>query len=189
MNEEDKKLVNEYLAGNEAAFEKLLKKHLKPVFNFVFQFVKDKNAAEDVAQETFVKAWKNLHRFDRDKKFKTWLFAIAKNTAFDYLKKKKTIPFSVFADKDGNNPMEETRDQEIWPDEILERKNLAQELDKKLKQIPEKYRIILLMRYKEDFSLLEIAAILDKPYNTIKSCHGRAIFQLRKAFLESSASK
>ena len=193
MDKEDNKSVEDFLAGDEAAFEKLLQKYLKPVFNFLCQLVRDRNIAEDLAQETFVKVWKNMRRFDSDKKFKTWVFAIAKNTAFDFFKKKKTIPFSVFADEDGNNPLEEINGDDSpageLPDEILMKKDLTRELDEKLEQIPEKYKIILLMRYKEDFSLGEISEILGKPYNTIKSSHSRALFQLKKVFMEDNASE
>jgi len=178
--EEDKQLVKEFLDGNDYSFEKLLGKYLKPVFNFVYQLTGDMTASEDLTQESFVKAWKNIKKFDTEKSFKTWIFTIAKNTAYDYFKKKKTIPFSSFVDEEGNNRLENMSDGNILPDEILERKDIARELDKKINEIPKHYRIILLLRYREDLSLQEIAGILGKPYNTIKSGHQRALEKLRK---------
>lgn len=180
MNLEDNKLVRKFLEGDEGAFSQLVKKYLKPVYNFLYYFTRNRSELDDLAQVTFIKVWKNLRKFDRKKKFKTWIFAIAKNTAYDFFQKKKTIPFSNFTDEEGNNKLENISDESILPDEILDRKNIAQELEKKLAEIPKYYRIILTLHYKEDFSLQEIAEILDKPYNTIKSGHQRALIKLKE---------
>lgn len=183
MEKSDKNLVEEYLDGDESAFSGLLNKHLKPVYNFVYRFVNEAQTANDLVQETFLKAWKNIKRFDTGKNFKTWIFTIAKNTTYDYLRKKKTIPFSNFIDEEGNNKLENISEDEILSDEILNRKNIAQEMEKKLNEIPEKYRIILTMHYKEDFSLQEIAQILGEPYNTIKSRHIRGLKKLKELII------
>lgn len=177
---EDSLLVDNYINGKEEAFEKLLNKYLKPVYNFIFRLTSDRSAADDLTQDTFVKAWRNIGSFSRDKKFKTWLFTIAKNTAFDYFKKKKAIPFSNFADEEGNSELDNLSDNEILPDELLAKADSAELIEKKLSEIPDPYRIILLLHYKEDFSLSEIAKILDKPYNTVKSRHQRALAKLKR---------
>lgn len=176
----DKKLVEEFIGGNEKSFDALVSAHLRPVYNFVFQFVRDEAVSQDIVQETFVKAWKNIKKFDREKSFKTWIFTIAKNTAYDYFKKKKTIPFSNFIDEEGNDKLENISDNNILPDEILERKDVAKEISEKLEMLPENYRMILTLRYKEDFSLQEISEILKIPYNTIKSAHQRALGKLKE---------
>jgi len=213
MDKSDEQIVQKYLSGEEAAFSELLKKYLKSVYNFIFRLVGDCDATEDLTQETFVKVWKNLHKFDfqgsrlvtrRDRQnkklapyrtessgsgFKTWIFTIAKNTTFDYFKKKKEVPFSAFADEEGESVFNEISDENILPDKILHRKDIAEELDSILQKLLPHYRAILLLRYKEDFSLHEIAEILDEPYNTVKSRHQRAILRLKQAFLESDASR
>lgn len=178
----DEKLVADYLFGNEIAFEKLLNRYLKPIYNFLFRITRNRAVAEDLSQDTFLKVWKNLEHFNPEKKFKTWIFAIAKNTAFDWLKKKKEIAFSTFLDEDGDNWLENISDENTISDEILHRKDIANELEEKLQKIPVHYRAILLLRYKEDFSLHEITEILGEPYNTIKSRHRRALLELRKLF-------
>jgi RNA polymerase sigma-70 factor (ECF subfamily) len=172
-------LIEKTLSGDEAAYSAIVKTYLKPVYNFVYRLVNDRDTAEDLAQETFVKAWKNIHHFDMGKNFRTWLFTIAKNTTFDYLKKKKEIPFSTFADEEGESWLENIADENILPDEILERSDLAEELEKILEKIPVHYRAILLLHYKEDLSLHEIAEILGEPYNTIKSRHQRGLGKLK----------
>lgn len=182
METTDKKLIAEFLAGSDEAFEQLVNRYLKAIYNFLYQFTQDKDSLDDLVQETFIKAWKNIKKFDLQKNFRTWLYAIAKNTAYDFLKKKKTVPFSNFFDNDGNNQLDNISEDQPLPDELLARADLVQELEKKLQKIPDNYRIILLMRYKDDFSLQEIAEILNVSYNTVKSQHARALASLKKAF-------
>lgn len=197
MQTEDKRLIVNYLKGDDSAFEQLLKKYLKPIYNFIYQLTGDIAQAEDLTQVTFIKAWKNIRKFDprrsrfatlrgrQNKSFKTWLFTIAKNTAYDYLKKKKTLPFSNFIDEEGNNRLENISDDDILPPELLEKADEAKELELALSKISNQYRIILLMRYKNDFSLAEISEILNLPYNTVKSQHQRALLALKKVLLVS----
>ncbi len=183
MELSDKQLVENFLEGNDSAFPRLVKRYLKPVYNFLYQLAGDPSALDDLAQETFIKVWKNISRFDQSRSFKVWVFAIAKNTAYDYLKKKKTIPFSRFTDENGDNHLENIKEEKILPDELLEKEDFAKELEEKLKKIPEQYRIILLMHYKNDLALSEVAEILNLPYNTVKSQHQRALAALKAAFL------
>ena len=183
MELSDKQLIEAFLAGDDAAFEELVKRYLKTVYNFLYRLTGgDMAALDDLTQVTFIKAWKNIRRFDREKNFKTWIFTIAKNTAYDYFKKKKTVPFSLFEDGEGNSRLENISEDKLLPDEILDKAQSVEALDEKLKKIPDRYRIILLMRYKDDLSLQEIAEILDLPYNTVKSQHQRALAKLRQEF-------
>lgn len=180
MEQEDRQLIQDFFRGDDAAFEQLVKKYLKPIYNFLYQLTGDFSVVDDLTQETFIKVWKNMHRFDNKRSFKTWVFTIAKNTAYDYFKKKKTIPFSRFLDEEGKNKLEDIADEDILPDEILMKNEVKLELDKKLKELPEKYRLVLTLRYQEDFSLMEISQILNIPYNTAKSNHSRALKILRE---------
>jgi RNA polymerase sigma-70 factor (ECF subfamily) len=183
MDTSENQLISKTLDGDEDAFAEIVKIYLKVIYNFVFRMVGDRDTAEDLTQEAFVRAWKNLSRFDQNKGFKTWLFTIAKNTAYDYLKKKKEIPFSSFADEEGESWLENVADENILPDEILERNDLAEELERILEKIPLHYRATLILHYKEDFSLHEIAEILGEPYNTIKSRHQRGLRKLKELLL------
>ena len=115
----DEEIVKNFFARDDSAFPTLLDRYLKPILNFINQMVGDYQVAEDLTQETFIKAWKNLGRFEQDKKFKTWIFTIAKNTAFDHLRKKKSIPFSFFVDKDGRNYLEETLEEKTNKSRLL----------------------------------------------------------------------
>lgn len=185
---DDRQLVERHLGGDEGAFPLLVHRYLPSLYGFLFQLVGDRMTAEDLAQETFLKAWKHLSRFERDKSFKTWLFAIGKNTAYDFFKKKKTIAFSSFENAEGNNPLENVSEDTILPDELLMREDAAAELEVVLSVLPEHYRALLHLCYRQDFSLKEAAEILGEPYNTVKSKHTRALSALRKVLLERRAS-
>ncbi len=189
MIETDEQLVSAYLRGNDAAFTVLVDRYMKHLYHFARQLVGENQAAEDIVQDTFLKAWKNLKRFDRTKSWKTWIFAIAKNTAYDALKKKKTLPFSSFKNEAGLNMLENTPLDEVHPDELLDRELTVQTLDQGLQQLHPDHRVILVLRYQDDFSLHEIATILKEPYNTVKSRHQRALRSLKQVLKRSNASE
>jgi len=183
MERTDKKLIQDFLRGDEESFAVLVNRYLRMTYNFLYQITKDKNIIDDLTQETFLKAWKYIKKFDTEKNFKTWLFTIAKNTAFDYFKKKKTTPFAFFETEEGYNKLEKIVDTEKDLEEIIGKKELEKELDNKLEKISPVYRIVLILRYKDGFSIQEIAEILGKPQNTVKSQHQRALLALKKELL------
>lgn len=183
MEETDEQLVADYLAGDEAVFALLLDRYMRSLYGFVFQMTRNESAAEDVVQETFIKVWKHLGRFDQKKSFKTWIFAIAKNTAYDFLKKKKTIPFSALQNEEGDSVLENISDGSPHPEDILDREATARDLEEKLATMTPAYRELLRLHYQLGFSLHEVSEVLGEPYNTIKSRHKRALQSLRNAFL------
>lgn len=186
MPQDDRQLIADSLLGDDEAFGRLLSKYLSSVYNFVVQLTRDRIVAEDLAQETFIKAWKNLARFDQKRNFKTWLFAIAKNTTYDFFKKKKSIPFSFFEDEEGQSSLAMLDTETVSPETILDKGETQEMVEAALQDIPELYRTLLTLAYQEDFSLAEISEILDVPYNTIKSRHQRALKLLKQA-LEKTA--
>ena len=119
------------------------------------------------SDQKLIKVWKNLRKFDKNKKFTTWIFQIAKNTCFDFLKKKKPILVSDFSSFE--IPVEPA---------FLARL----EINSLLEQLPLKYRLIMFLRYNDHFNFREIAEILEEPLNTIKSRHRRALIILKKLF-------
>lgn len=184
----DRELIEDFRSGNERAFQSLVEKHAGSVYAFLYRMVQDRTAGEDLVQETFIKVWKHLARFDTDKPFRTWLFAIAKNSAYDWLKKKKPLPFSAFSGADETEPFADEPDTEPLPDELIFREEAAHELDRVLAELPEKYRSLIVLVYQDGFSLHEAAEVSGESYNTIKSRHQRAMKQLR-ALLGDAASK
>jgi len=185
----DEELVLDYLSGNEAAFAELTNRHLSGVYSFALRLVGDAAAAEDIAQETFLKAWKSLKKYnEKTSKFKTWLLRIARNTAIDHLRKKKHVPMSYFENETGGNVLAETvADQEELAPAILERLDDARELNRTLDLLGPKHREILLLYYSNDCTFEEIAGMLNEPTNTVKSRHRRALSALRDLLGDSLA--
>ena len=181
MNRSGEQLILDYIKGDEASLEWLVNRYLKPIYSFTHRYVGNAQDAEDVTQEGFVKAWKHLERFDQSKSFKTWIFSIAKNTAIDFFKKKKAIPFSEFENEEGEKMIIETlADPFPLPHELLERAGMAQMLTAAMDKLFPKYRMVLFLRYNDHFNFREIAESLGEPINTVKSRHRRALILLRE---------
>jgi RNA polymerase sigma-70 factor (ECF subfamily) len=182
----DKKLIVNYLVGDEKSLEILIHRYLKPIYSFVYRYVGNGDEAEDITQEVFVKMWKSLKKFDQKKKFKTWIFTIAKNACLDFLKKKKTIPFSEFENEEGENKLIETLvDPAPLPDELFERASIGEMLSAAINQLAPKYCLVLSLRYNDHFTFREITRVLGEPLNTIKSRYRRALIKLKRLLSDS----
>ncbi len=175
----DEELVAGHLTGDENAFALLVQRHLKSVYSFAARSVGDE--AEDVVQDTFLKVWKNLKKYDpRNAKFKTWLMHITRNTTIDYLRKKKSFVFSDFENLNDNVHISNVQDPEDLPDEIVARAHDAQNVEAILKKLAFNYREVLLLRYMNHMTFEEISKILDEPVNTVRSRHHRGLAKLRQ---------
>lgn len=181
VKKSDEKLVRAYLTGEETAFEILLDRYLKPIYNFVYRLVWNKETAEDIVQETFFKVWQNLKKFDQKRKLKPWLYAIARNTTIDHLRKKSFLPFAIFSkNNEDDNFLENIADDKIDFEENFDRKINKEKLEKGLRKLDLIYKEVLLLYYQNEFSLIEISLILKLPYNTVKSRFRRGVVILKK---------
>lgn len=186
-NFSDNKLINDYFLGDEKALEILIQRYLKTVYIFLFRYIGNAKEAEDISQKVFISVWRNLRKFDQSKSLKAWILGIAKNAAIDFFRKKKTIPFSAFEDESGENVLENTmKSEEFLPEEILENKNIKQELERVMGKIPQKYRATLMFYYKDGLNFREIADLLDVPMNTVKSWHRRGLMKLRELLVKQT---
>lgn len=182
MNDED--LVIAYRKGDEKALKALIERYLRPIFGFVYSMVGTKGDAEDITQDVMVSAWRHLDSFDTDRKFRTWIYAIAKNASFNWIKKKKPLVFSSLAygtDQDESEHITEAIPSEDPPlesryDEAM-RNDSVREAIRNLNPI---YSVVLLLYYIEGFTLQEIATMHDIPINTVKSRHRRALEQIKE---------
>lgn len=176
INNSDQILIRKYLQGDEKSLEVLILAYLKPIYSFAYRYVGNGQDAEDITQEVFVKVWRHLKRFDQSKSFKTWVFAIAKNTAIDFLKKKKAIPFSEFETLVDPTPL---------PDKIFEQITIKEMLKTTIEKLLPKYRQVLVLRYNDNFTFREISESTGRPLNTIKSQYRRALLELKKLLSNS----
>lgn len=176
----DEQLIQKYIDGDETALRVLFERYLKPVYNFVYHYIDNQGDVEDITQDVFVSAWKNLKKFDQTKKFKTWIFVIAKNTSLNWLKKKRPALFSEFENDMGENILIDSfRDPAPLPDELFSQKQSAEKLAFTAEKLSFDYQTILSLRYNDQFTFQEIADFLGESLNTIKSRHRRALIKLR----------
>lgn len=181
MYRSDQELIAAYLDGDRQSLDVLVGRYFRAIYGFVVRFAGNAEDAEDITQETFVKAWRHLKRFDRERNFKTWLFAIAKNTALDFVKKKKAVPFSAFENDEGENPLlESLADISPLPHEMLERKEAGTVIKKVLENLSPKQRLGLVLRFNDDLTFRAIAERLAEPLHTVKSRNRRALTLLKK---------
>ena len=179
MELEDKKLIADYLGGDTGAFAVLVTHNLKLVYRYAFRMTKNEEDAEDITQETFVKLWRNIDKFDLDKNFRTWLLGIAHNTAIDFLRKRKNFVFSDFDNEIGDFS-ETIADIAPLPPEIFARAEQKNLLEVALAKLSPLAREVLVLYFEEDLTFNEISTILKKPLNTVKSQQRRALLMLRK---------
>lgn len=181
MKQSDQELIADYLEGNDRALLILVERYLKPVYRFVFYLTGSAQDAEDITQDAFIKTWSNLSKFRTTESFKTWLFAIARNCAIDWMRKKKTFVFSDFERAEGDNPLiENLADPKPLPEEMITHRETKEMLERILDTLPLFYREVLLLRYIEHLSFDEIGKVLKKPLDTVKSQHRRALIMLRQ---------
>jgi RNA polymerase sigma-70 factor (ECF subfamily) len=174
----DEQLIDLYLKGEEHSLEILIDRYAGHIFNFIRQYINNSDQAEDLTQDTFVKVWRNIRKFDIKKSFRVWLFQIARNTTIDFLRKKKSILFSELVKDDGTEF--DAVDESLNPEEILEKKSSEDVVAAALEKISDKYRSVISLYYREGFNFREISEIMDQPLDTIKSRHRRALRQLKK---------
>lgn len=177
MINEDTELIQKYLKGDEKSLEILVAKYLKPIYSFIYKNVGSVNDAEDIAQEVFVKVWKNIKKFDQKKNFKPWLFQIAKNASIDYLRKKKTIPFSKFENEKGQNILLES--MVALPLNLIERLSDKRVLAVAMQNLSTKEQKIIQMRHEQGMSFQEIADTFEESINTVKSRYRRTLANMK----------
>lgn len=181
MDQSDESLVAVYRAGSEPAFEKLVARHLGGVYSFALRLVGETNAAQDIAQEVFVKVWRSINTFDpAQATFKTWLMRIARNSSIDYLRKRKMVPLSAFDTEDGNVVSDTLADDSLGIEEELSNLEDQQQVMNAVEQLPLPQREVLLLHYQQGLTFDEIGAVLQSSPNTVKSRHRRALHRLHQ---------
>ena len=168
--EEDRELVRLSQNGGEAAFEELVRRHQHRVFSLVGGILRRPEDVEDVAQQVFLKAYLGIRKFDQRAAFSTWLYKIAVNECWDYLRKKKVRPLLYEADL--SDEQVSRLDGIVSADRPPEGPNVRLEaretLTRLLEALPEQDRQLLVLKEMEGFSVQELAEILNLNVNTVK---------------------
>ena len=177
----DEELVELAKKGDDASYQELMRRSLKPVYNFVYTYVRTPEETDDITQDTFFKAWKFINQFKSEKKWRPWIFTIARNTALDHIKKKRAVPFSNLDDKDSSLQFSENiEDTEPLADQLFENAQNATEISVALKTLRAEYQSVIMLHYHQELTFEEIASVMGTPMNTVKSWHRRALEDIRR---------
>lgn len=173
------RLVEACLKNDPAAFETILDLYKGPVYGLLLRLVRGASDAEDLTQETFLKAFRNLSSYNPSRPLLTWLFRIAHNTAVDFLRAKKPEALSL---EDAENPLE-IEDSSLSLDKAAESRFRTEFLEKRLSELQPLYREVLLLRHQEDLDYRQIGEVLGLAEGTVKIRLFRAREKLKEALL------
>jgi len=179
----DDALVERALKGDMSAFSRLYDRYEKPLFNFICQYVGDYEAAQDVFQETFIRAYRKLQRYQLGTNFSAWLHRIAINQSKDEFKRRRRRPISSITQSEGG---EETdllatiSDESLTPEELLTRKEQAGRVRRALTRLTKDHMQVILLYVFQGMAYKDIAETLGIPIGTVKSRMHYAIKELGK---------
>ncbi len=181
----DHELVALAQKGNEKAYRELLGRYQRPVFSLIYRMLRDREQSEDLAQETFVRVFNNIDRYDPKYKFSSWIFKIATNLTIDHIRKKEVATvsidgsrYAVTADEIEASTITVASSDEN-PEELLEAKELGESIEEAIGALRAEYRTAILLRHVEGREYQEIADIMGLPLGTVKTFIHRARHELR----------
>lgn len=181
---DDTDLVNAFLAGETRSFDVLVDRYQARLLNFVYRIVGDRERAEDLVQEVFIRVYRHLARFDRSKKFSTWIYTIASNLGKNELRNRSRNPLVLFTSitqgwEDEERPLE-FEDPSSRPDDLFRKRHVKELVEQSVAQLPQHHREVFVLREIEGRSYEEIAEITHCNLGTVKSRLNRA----RSSFAE-----
>jgi RNA polymerase sigma-70 factor (ECF subfamily) len=181
----DQDVVRQAVAGRESAYREIIRRYQRPVYSLIYRMVRNKELAEDLAQDTFIKMLNGIASYRPEYKFSSWIFKIANNAAIDHLRRREIDTLSL----DGSPHAEDAEaieattlqigsDSESQLDEVAS-KELGSQIERAIGQLRPEYRNCILLRHVEGRPYEEIAEILDLPLGTVKTYIHRARNELR----------
>ena len=182
----EQELVSQARAGDTAAFEQLMLDNQDRVYTLCLRMTGDREDALDLAQETFLNAWRGLSSFQGNSSFSTWVYRLASNACIDFLRKRKRrqqgeAPLSL---DDDEAPLPQPADPRGTPEDELERRELRRAVERGLQALPEHHRQVLIMRELSGLSYQEIGAVLNLDLGTVKSRIARARMALKNILVQ-----
>ncbi|RJX39199.1 RNA polymerase sigma factor SigW [Paenibacillus pinisoli] len=182
MNVLENRLARLALKGDQQAFAELVDLYQDKLFHMAYRMLNNRQEAEDVVQDTFLRVYKNLERFDETLKFSTWIYRIATNLCIDRLRKRKPT-YSLDAESqeyDGLDGYSMIPSDNRTPESELILSDTQRIIHQAMESLPPKYKSVMMLRYIQDLSLQEVGDILDMPVTTIKTRVHRGREFLRK---------
>lgn len=175
---DDSRVVAAFLGGRTEAFQELVRRYQKRLLNFVYRTIGDRERAEDLVQEVFIRVYRHLHRFDQTKKFSTWIYTIASNLAKNELRNRSRNPLVLFQAmkkswEADHRPLQ-FEDPHHRPDDLYRKRHLRELVEWAITRLPEHHREVFVLRELEGKSYEDIAQITDCNLGTVKSRLNRA---------------
>jgi RNA polymerase sigma-70 factor, ECF subfamily len=175
---DDSQLAAASLAGEARAFTVLADRYHVRLLNFIHRMIGDRERAEDLVQETFVRVYRHLHRYDQNRKFSTWAYTIAGNLAKNELRNRSRNPMILFQtikkNWDADHRPLEWEDHRYRPDDLYRKRDLKEKVDQAVAELPEHHRVVFVLRELEGKTYEEIADITGVNLGTVKSRLNRA---------------
>ena len=175
---DDTALIEAFAQGESRAFEVLVTRYQARLLNFICRTIGDRERGEDLVQEVFIRVHRHLHRFDRTKKFSTWIYTIASNLAKNELRNRARNPLVLFQSlrqnwEDDDRPLQ-FEDRNSRPDDMYRRRFLREMVEEAITRLPEHHRQVFVLRELEGKPYEEIAEITGCNLGTVKSRLNRA---------------
>jgi len=176
----DEQLIAQFQAGELSAFEEIVGRYQGQLINFVGRLLNDRNTAEDIVQETFLRVYRNKHRYKEIARFSTWIYTIAGNLARTELRRRKIRNFFSISQRGETEKDYEIPDTEINVEKSVEGGMVRDLILKEVMQLPVYFREVIILRDLQDLSYEEISQILKVPLGTVKSRVNRGRTQIQK---------
>lgn len=175
---DDSGVVSVFLSGEQRAFEELVERYQTRLLNFIYRTIGDRERGEDLVQEVFIRVYRHIHRFDRSKKFSTWIYTIASNLSKNELRNRSRNPMVLFQTirknwQDDDRPLQ-FEDSKSRPDDLFRKRHLRELVEDSVSKLPEHHRQVFVLRELEGKSYEEIAEITSCNLGTVKSRLNRA---------------
>lgn len=187
-DDSDESLMLRYREGDVRAFEVLVTRHRKPIYNFILRFVRDAAQAEDVMQETFLRLIKGADNYEKQAKFTTWMYTIARNLCVDASRRgkhrKAASLDAPIGEDEGATLLDIVSDGAVGADGKAIQRELAIRMKQAIEALPDEQREIFLLREVSDLQFNEIAQVVGVSENTVKSRMRYALEKLREALDE-----
>ncbi len=177
-----KNRIKQVKKGDQNAFAEIVDIYKDKIYQLCYRMLGNSHEAEDIAQEAFIRAYVNINSYDMDKKFSTWLYRIATNLTIDRIRKKKPDYYldAEVTGTEGLTMYSQVAADVALPEDQVETMELQEMIQKEILKLPDKYRSVIVLKYIDELSLIEISEILNLPIGTVKTRIHRGREALRK---------
>jgi len=189
VSDDDVVLVRRCLGGDERAYRELVERYQARVFSLALRMVRQRQDAEDLTQDTFVRMFRAAERYDPNRPFSSWLFTIAARLCIDHIRRRRIKAVSLTRSEPGSEEEHDIDvvDPGLAPDEVTTRHEEERRTQELIDGLPPHYRIVVMLRHQQDLSYEEIADVLNLPLGTVKARIHRARGLLRARIEERGA--